>query len=100
MIKITTLNVAYAYLSQWKKMTDDEKDKFLKSSTHYTLYAYLQLNPNHLKDDEIFDFERTLYKRARQQKIEITETKNKGESKYGYPYQFIENIYKEYKGVK
>ena len=82
MIKITTLNVAYAHLSQWKKMTDNEKEKFLKSSTHYTLYAYLQLNPNHLKDDEIFDFERMLYKRARQQKIEITETKNKGDSIY------------------
>lgn len=98
MIKITTLNVSYVHLSQWKKMTDDEKEKFLKSSTHYTTKAFTQLNPNILQDKDTFDFERLLYKRARQQKIEITETKSNGESTYGYPYQFIENVYKEYKG--
>ena len=98
MIKITTLNVSYAHLLKWKKMSDKEKEKYLETSTHYTLKAYSQLNPDNLKDEDAFDFERLLYKRARQQKIEITETKNNGESAYGYPYQFIENIYKEYKG--
>lgn len=104
MVKTTTLNISGSTLRNWHTWSEKEREKFINKSTHYTLYAYLQLKL--LLDDisasEMTDIESLLYKRAREKKIEISEIRSsKWENpRYGYPYLFIEKIYKEYKGGK
>lgn len=104
MIKTTTLNISNQHIIKWKNMNEKEKERYIKSSTHYTLYSYLQLNSllDNTSATDIEGIERLLYKRAREKKIEISEVKStKWENpRYGYPYKFIEDIKNEFKGVK
>jgi len=104
MTKTTILNISGSTLRNWHIWSDQDREKFLNRSTHYTLYAFLQLKLllDEVSASEMTNIESMLYKRAREKKIEITEIlSSKWENpRYGYPYQFIEKIYKEYKGGK
>lgn len=104
MTKTTTLNISGSTLRNWHTWSERERMTFLDRSTHYTLYSFLQLKLllDEVSASEMTDIESMLYKRAREKKIEITEIlSSKWESpRYGYPYLFIEKIYKEYKGGK